>query len=331
MTDSRQFTNLVFKLIFLTTVLLGATNSWAQMQEDPDIVIIANGSAGVVNLNTIDDLFIQIELDPFSSSGVSADWWIIADVGIGNFYYYDLDTSLWMEGMGVGKQGPLFDFELIEILDLPPPLPAGTFTFYFGVDTIPNGEVDVGNLFYSFVTVNITEASTSDFSMISPYTNANDIDQVWPFFANEHSGLDFQTNEDLKPFRAATAGTVELVELNQNGITGLWQVDVRIRIDETYSMFYGFEPFTLDQVDGQTQLDNIAVSPGQTVAQGDLIGLLFTAIAPGSGPHVHFHLEKLVPVGDDPFVCPELFFTDVTNAEILTLIQRFDPQLMICN
>ena len=140
MTDYRKFTHSIVRLILLMAILPWATNIRAQ--EDPDIVILANSSTGIVNLKPTDDLFIEIELDPFSIAGDSADWWVIADVGVG-FYYYNLVTSLWMEGIGLGNQAPLVDFEFLEILDLPSPLPVGTFTFYFGVDTIPNGELDV--------------------------------------------------------------------------------------------------------------------------------------------------------------------------------------------
>jgi hypothetical protein len=40
------------------------------------------------------------------------------------------------------------------------------------------------------------------------------------------------------------------------------------------SAIYAFEPMTSVESDGETQLINILVVEGQTVAQGDLIGLL---------------------------------------------------------
>jgi len=55
------------------------------------------------------------------------------------------------------------------------------------------------------------------------------------------------------------------------------------------SAVYGFEPFSQNMTDGQTQLSNILVSVGQSVSQGDIIGKLYTV---GSGAHVHFGLMK---------------------------------------
>ncbi|MDP6653841.1 MAG: M23 family metallopeptidase [Gammaproteobacteria bacterium] len=108
-------------------------------------------------------------------------------------------------------------------------------------------------------------------------------------------------------------------------------MELEIKHDETYSTLYVFEPFTTNQTDGQTQLDNILVTPGQTVAQGEHIGNLFTAGAPGTGSHVHFGLLINIPDGGDPTACPEPYFTSSSNVEILQLIQQDEPQQMICN
>lgn len=328
MTGSRLFTCAIFQRVIPITILLWATNIRAQTLEDPDPVIIANNSTGVVNLTTTDDLYISIELDPHSSSGVSADWWIVVDTPMG-FYYYAAELQTWMPGI-VAYQTPLIDFEPVEILDISS-VPAGSYTFYFGVDTIPNGELDEANLFYSSVIVEVTEASAGDFSMLSPYINASDIRSIWPFSDETHRGLDFATNIELIPFRAAAAGIVENVELSENEFSGNWQVDVTIKFNETYSTFYAFEPFTTNQSDGETQLANITVSPGQSVAPGDIIGSLYTAGAPGMGAHVHFGLFIFIPDGADPTECPEPYFTESTNLEILEIIQIEHPEAAVCN
>jgi hypothetical protein len=36
-------------------------------------------------------------------------------------------------------------------------LPVGSYTFYFGVDMNMNGSVDIGQLYYDSVEVNVTE------------------------------------------------------------------------------------------------------------------------------------------------------------------------------
>lgn len=292
--------------------------------------VFANGMLGTANLNTSDSLSIDIELEAGPSVGINADWWLVADAG-DIYFSYDAATALWVEGIIVAAQAPLADLELTAILDLPAPLPAGNFTFYFAVDLLANGEVDLNYLVYSAVTVNVSESTNTEFSMISPYFDANDMLSVGAFFEETHRGLDFATNAELRPFRAAAAGTVDKVELVQLVGTGNWQVEVDIKLDETYTMFYAFEPLTASQADGQTQLDNITVQPGQSVAQGDEIGLLFTAGAPDMGAHVHFGLFRFVPNGGDPTICPEPYFTNATNLEILDLIQQDEPQLQICN
>ncbi len=317
-------------LVLFMALSLDANIARAQEPTGAEPGIFANVMAGTANLNTSDSLIVDIELEAGPSVGISADWWIIADAG-GVYFSYDLATSLWAEGIIVAQQAALADLEPLEILDLPAPLPAGSFTFYFAVDLLANGEIDLNDLVYSAVTVNITESSNEGFSMISPYSDVNDLRSVGAFFEDIHRGLDFATNAELKPFRAAAAGTVDKVELVQLGGTGNWQVEVDIKFDEAYTMFYAFEPLTANQADGQTQLDNITVQLGQSVAQGDEIGLLYTGGTPGMGAHVHFGLFRFIPDGGDPTVCPEPYFTNATNLEILNLIQQDEPQSQICN
>jgi len=173
-------------------------------------------------------------------------------------------------------------------------------------------------------------SSTGDGLLLSPYSNLDDIRSVFPYY-DSHRGLDFATTAELKPFRASAAGVVRSVNLVQLGSTGNWQVEVDIDISETLSMLYAFEPLTANQADGETQLANISVVPGQSVAQGEEIGLLYTAGAPGEGSHVHWGLFEFVPNGGDPAVCPEPYFTDAARAEILGLIRQDNPGAEICN
>lgn len=80
---------------------------------------------------------------------------------------------------------------------------------------------------------------------------------------------------------------VEIVQLWQNNISLNWQVNVRIRYNSTYYVEYSFEPFSAVQTDGVTQFDNILVSVGQSITQGDIIGNLYTVT---NSAHVHFGL-----------------------------------------
>jgi len=169
-----------------------------------------------------------------------------------------------------------------------------------------------------------------DISMITPYVNETDVMWVDPFSSSndcplgfEHSGVDFFPTGNLKPFQAVCSGRVDSVELwNHRGSN--WQVKVNIRFNSVYSVHYGFEPFGDNQSDGQTQFDNILVSEGETVSQGDIIGYLYTAPDPQNA-HVDFGLVKH---GDR--ICPEPYFTPEARDSILRLLHEVHPGWDMC-
>jgi hypothetical protein len=72
-----------------------------------------------------------------------------------DWFYYDLNSDTWNPGFVVTYQGPLFDLSTYEVLNMSG-LPVGSYTFYFGVDMIMNGSLDMGQAFYDSVTVNVT-------------------------------------------------------------------------------------------------------------------------------------------------------------------------------
>ena len=117
----------------------------------PDIK--GNGSDGPIIIGTNDMLSINITLDSGGSSGEDADWWILAETPLG-WYYYDPKGGSWLPGLSFAYQGPLFDLSPVEILNITG-LPPGTYTFYFGVDMNMNGSLDLGQLSYDSVGVNI--------------------------------------------------------------------------------------------------------------------------------------------------------------------------------
>lgn len=126
----------------------------------PTATITANGSGGPITLGTADTLTAAVNLDPGSSSGDNADWWVAADTPFG-WYYFDVDAMSWVlagsshTDLSPTYQGSLFGLSLFEVLNMSG-LPAGTYTFYFAVDTIMNNVLDIGSLFFDFVVVNIT-------------------------------------------------------------------------------------------------------------------------------------------------------------------------------
>ncbi len=114
-----------------------------------------------------DNLSVTVALVPVSHSGDNADWWVAANVSgtstIDGWYYFDLSAFGFMPvgdsafNLLVTHQGLLSNLPTFEILDIPVSgLPSGTYTFYFAVDLNMNGLLDVFELFFDGVVVNIT-------------------------------------------------------------------------------------------------------------------------------------------------------------------------------
>lgn len=172
--------------------------------------------------------------------------------------------------------------------------------------------------------------SPGPISMITPYVSASDIASIREAFSLSsnapwgfpHNGIDFFPIATLKPFRAVCPGVVEEVRLWANDVTSNWQVNVRIKYNSAFSVEYGFEPFSRNQAEGNTQRSNITVSTGQTVSQGQVIGLLHT-VSPDA--HVHFSLLK-----DSIAICPEPYLTAEAGASILALLRREYPNANMC-
>jgi hypothetical protein len=171
---------------------------------------------------------------------------------------------------------------------------------------------------------------TTPISMTTPYETSSDIGAINEAFSNDancpwgfaHNGIDFTPTADLKPFQAVSSGTVEGISLQQNNVSLNWQVNITVRFNSTYSVVYVFEPFSTVQTDGQTQLNSISVSAGQSVSQGDLIGKLSMV---GSGAHVHFGLLK-----NGTAICPETYFTPTAESAVLALLHSFHPTWNMC-
>lgn len=116
--------------------------------------IKADGSDGPVSVSSGSAVSLTISLTAEAGTGQNADWWLIYTDGA-TFNYYNLSGN-WSPGLIVSHQGPLFDLSATSITVSN--LPAGSYTFYFGVDTVMNGTVDTdsGVLFYDTVVVNVT-------------------------------------------------------------------------------------------------------------------------------------------------------------------------------
>jgi hypothetical protein len=174
------------------------------------------------------------------------------------------------------------------------------------------------------------ELGGGEILLVTPYVSESDIasineafsageDSPWGF---EHRGIDFFPDGDLGPFQAVCSGVVATVDLWQLDTTSNWQVSVRIICDPTYAAIYAFEPMAAVEADGKSQLAHVAVSEGQSVAQGDIVGFL---LAPNKGSHVDFGFYA----SGDP-ICPEPYFTPEARDSIVRLIRATWPGAKMC-
>ena len=174
------------------------------------------------------------------------------------------------------------------------------------------------------------DGNGGDILLVTPYASESDMASVneafsagesspWGF---EHRGIDFFPGGNLKPFQAVCSGVVDTIDLWRLDTTSNWQVSVRIVCNSTYSAIYAFEPMTAVQSDGESQLANILVSEGQSVAQRDLIGYLLST---GEASHVDFGFY-----GNGHAICPEPYFTQEARDSILGLIRMTWPGARMC-
>ncbi|UCE73019.1 MAG: hypothetical protein JSV56_08240 [Methanomassiliicoccales archaeon] len=123
---------------------------WTGEYPVPDIK--ANGSDGPITITSSDTLSITVELYSGINAGIEADWWLVANTPLG-WYYYDKSAG-WLPGREVTLQIPLRDLPSREVLNMTG-LPAGLYTFYFGVDLVKNGKINLGQAYYDTVEVTI--------------------------------------------------------------------------------------------------------------------------------------------------------------------------------
>ncbi len=129
----------------------------------PDVK--ANGSDLPISVILGTPFTLTGHLNANSLSGQNADWW--AGVEITNsplckldpnslycvWYHYDLSLG-WMPGLTTTAQVPLYDTDTYDVLSMSW-LPIGTYTYYFGVDMVMNGLLDLDQIYYDSVEVNI--------------------------------------------------------------------------------------------------------------------------------------------------------------------------------
>jgi hypothetical protein len=105
---------------------------------------------------------VTIDIYAGDYTGQPADWWILAE-NAGIWYYYDLSLGF-VSGFAITYEGGLQSLSTCEVLHAT--LPAGTYNFFFGIDTIPNGQLDLDALVFQSVTVIVREINSA--ALIQP-------------------------------------------------------------------------------------------------------------------------------------------------------------------
>jgi len=119
----------------------------------PVPMIWANEEPEELRITENDLLSIVIRLDQGNQAGINADWWLVViDEFTQDVYHFRLDGA-WPEGLNTSYQGPIFSLSAFEVLN--GTLSPGSYYFYFGVDTVTNGQVDFDRLFVAAVHVTV--------------------------------------------------------------------------------------------------------------------------------------------------------------------------------
>jgi len=137
----------------------------------------------VLELNTRDALSITVSLSPGTGSGMSADWWIAVNSPLG-WYGYTTSNGWYhaprLDALAPAYQGVLFGLTTVDLLNVTG-LPAGNYLFYFAVDTVMNGQLDMDHLFFDSVTVTISESAGNIFYVATNGSDSNPgtLDAPW--------------------------------------------------------------------------------------------------------------------------------------------------------
>lgn len=128
----------------------------------PDVIplITANGASNAVSLPEGAPLHVHVKMDAASAVlGLPVDWWVAADA-FGGWYSYNYATKSWVftgaspAALTATYQGPLSNLTFYEILNTNG-LPIGQYSVYFGVDSLMNGSLDLGQIYYDGVLIDI--------------------------------------------------------------------------------------------------------------------------------------------------------------------------------
>lgn len=118
---------------------------------------MANGSADAVVIGKGAPLAIAVTLSPGSYDKMPVDYWMLmrSPGGPDAWHSYTVRDSAWLPGKTVAHQGKCHPVTVPFAISVPQNLPEGTHQFFFGIDTVKNGDLDMESLSYDSVQVSI--------------------------------------------------------------------------------------------------------------------------------------------------------------------------------
>ncbi len=126
----------------------------SDLSEIPVVLDIkANGSDGPITISHNDTVSITVALTPESRDGDDADWFVLQNTDSG-WYHYVNATKSWEPGIEVSFQGPLFEVETRDLWE-GSIKGTGSYRFHFAVDMKMNGEMDMEELYFDRVIVDV--------------------------------------------------------------------------------------------------------------------------------------------------------------------------------
>lgn len=114
--------------------------------------IKANNQDGPITVSFGSPVTLNVKLYPGNNINQNADWWVAESPPSGTFNYYNLSRGSMVPGLLPTHQGPLFKLGTTNLLNSSD-LTVGSHTFYFGVDLIMNGSLDMDSIYYDSVNV----------------------------------------------------------------------------------------------------------------------------------------------------------------------------------
>jgi len=133
-----------------------ASYAFGMTSNTPLSTITANGADNFLTVNYGTQVDISFSINPGLEQGNNADWWIVADTPFG-WYYYSLAAGSFVPNAGPRTtfQGPMNNAISDYNVYSGSGLPVGTYKFYFGVDTVMNGALNMASMYYDLVTVTV--------------------------------------------------------------------------------------------------------------------------------------------------------------------------------